>query len=403
MKTKQKILLTEGSSLSSRETLTALRHCGYQIDILSCARFPLSAFSRWRHKVIRTVNANDHPRAYLEHMAKLVKAEKYCAVLPTHEQARLIAEAKILLPGSIPAAVAPAGAFAQTQSKMEFARLLDVLGIPQPAWQPVVAGQSIRLPFPFWVKSEYGTAGQSVYKVSNTRQLTAAMASLPFTAGTLLLAQANAEGQYGQVQALFDEGKMVAVHTSVQTGTGVGNSAAARQSVNFPATRRHIQMVGEYLCWQGPITIDFIHRGGQPLYIECNPRMVEPANAERAGVNFPHLLVQLTTGAHFGGPPQVGAPGVNTHSLQALLLGCAAQTGTRRAVLQTMLHFAFGKNSAEVLTPLWQDFPSIIPLAVVFTALLISPRNAGKFAHSAIKAYAVLPKTIEKLRNQAAR
>lgn len=397
----QKILLTEGSSLTSRETLTALRNCGYKIDILSSVRFPMSAFSRWRHRIIRTVNINQEPHVWLEHVAALVEKEKYAAVLPTHEEAWLIAEGRGLLPPDFPVAVASAKAFARTQSKLSFAELLDELGIPQPAWRPVVEGHDITLPFPLWVKAAYGTAGRSVQKVQNKAGLTEAVNWFSALEHNCLMVQENIKGQYGQVQAIFDQGRMVAVHTTVQTGTGVGNSAAARKSVDFPQTRLHMQRIGEHLHWHGPITIDFIHTNGNPLYIECNPRMIEPGNAEVVGVNFPDLLVNLAQGKPLGESLRIGMENIHTHSLQALLLGAAEQYGTRRELLHTMCHYGFQKDNTEVLTPILRDLPSIIPFVVVLAALLFSPRNVSKIAAATVNSYSVLPETIRRIYSEA--
>ena len=73
------------------------------------------------------------------------------------------------------------------------------------------------------------------------------------------MAQQPARGRYGQVQALFDHGRLVAVHTSVQTGTGIGGSAAARLSVDHPVARRDVALLGDALGWHGGLTLDYMH------------------------------------------------------------------------------------------------------------------------------------------------
>src|SRR5262249_56827394 len=101
------------------------------------------------------------------------------------------------------------------------------------------------------------------------------------------IAQARAPGQYGQVQALFDHGRLVAAHTSVQAGRGIGGSAAARLSVDHPSARFWAAAVGEKLGWHGGLTMDYFHQDGEPVFIECNPRTVEPGNAAANGGNPP--------------------------------------------------------------------------------------------------------------------
>lgn len=397
---REKILLTEGSSLTARETLTALASCGYEVHVLTCARLPLCLFSRWRSKIVRTVDANEQPLAYLRHVACLVEDEDYAAVLPTHEQAWLLAEGASLLPAEAPVAVASAEAFRRAQSKVRFAELLDELGLPQPAWR-LLDEEGGHLPFPYWVKAEFGTAGRSTRRVADEAQMRAAAAELS-SGGGRLMAQEEAPGSYGQVAGLFDHGRLAAVHTTVQAGVGAGNSAAARRSVDFPETRRHIEAVGERLRWHGPLTLDFLHVDGHPRYLECNPRMVEPGNAAVAGVNFPALLVELSSKGRLNDGLRVGAAGVETRSLQALLLGAAESSGTRRAVLRTLGRYVGGKGGAEVLTPVRADPPSLVPIAVVLARLLADPRSVAGIAAGAVRDYSVRPDAIDKLRRAVA-
>ncbi|MGO8883444.1 MAG: hypothetical protein ACLPUO_28905 [Streptosporangiaceae bacterium] len=103
-------------------------------------------------------------------------------------------------------------------------------------------------------------------------------------------------GQYGQVQALFDRGRLIAAHTSVQTGAGIGGSAAAGLSVDHPRARYWAAAVGEALRWHGGLTLGYFHTGGEPVFIECNPRTVEPASAAASGVSLPMLSIALAAG-----------------------------------------------------------------------------------------------------------
>lgn len=395
-----RVLLTEGSSLTSRETLTALRSCGLDVDVLSCASLPLARFIRWRGRLLRVPNANADPLAYLEQLVSLVDEGGYIAVLPTHEQAWLLAEGRRagLVPDRVPLALASAEAFARVQGKIAFAELLDELDVPQPTWRSVAAGDATLpdLPLPFWVKADFGTAGRSTRRVHDAETFRRAVAALS-ASGARLMAQAEAPGTYGQVAGLFDRGRLVASHTTVQTGVGAGNSAAARLSVDFPLARKHLALVGERIGWHGPLTLDFMHVTGHPRYLECNPRMIEPGNAERAGVNFPALLTELSRGAAFDGPPLVGAPGVHTRSRQALLLGAAERSGTRRAVFEALVRPAPG---IEVLTPVRADPPSIVPLAAVAARLLANPRSVAAIAADAVGAYSVEPAAIERIRSE---
>ena len=220
----------------------------------------------------------------------------------------------------------------------------------------------------------------------------------------LVMARQPANGQYGQVQGLFDRGRLVAVHTSVQVGIGIGPSAAARLSVDHPQPRRDIATLGEALAWHGGLTLDYVHQHGAPSYIECNPRTIEPGNATASGVNIPDLQVRLTIGEELAPPPRVGTPGVHTHGTIALLLGAAAYGCSRRAVMteigRAIAHRAYYHASAEQLTPIRRDPPSVAALAFVTARALSSPPQAIAVARKAVARYAITPTAIDAVANE---
>lgn len=198
---------------------------------------------------------------------------------------------------------------------------------------------------------------------------------------------------------MFDHGRLVAVHTSVQVGIGIGSSAAARLSVDHPKPRRDIAVLGEALAWHGGLTLDDLHQHGVPSYIECNPRTIEPANAAVSGVNIPELQVRITMDEQPPSQPRVGIPGVRTHGTIALVLGAAAYGSSRRAVMtelgRAITHRGHYRASAEQLTPILRDPPSAIALAFVTVRALASPQKATRVARKAVARYSITPRTID--------
>jgi hypothetical protein len=398
-----RVLLTEGSSLTSREIVTCLGSAGYHLEVVDPDPFCISRFSRWVHRVHRCPSGATDPVGYLDRLTAVVAERSIDVVLPTHEQAWLLAVGRSRLPENLAVAVATAEAFDRVQSKIEFARLLDELGAPQPRWRPVEDEHDVAdLGFPFWLKAPFSTAGQGVRHVTDERTRDAALAELS-SRHDVLMAQEHASGRYGQVQALFDHGRLVAVHTSVQVGTGMGGSAAARLGVDHPEARHHAETVGGALAWHGGLTLDYLHEGGSPCFIECNPRTVEPANATASGVNIPDLQVQLSAGRSLPPSTQVGRPGTRTHSTLALLLGVADRTGSRRSVQSelrdALTHRRQYESSTEELTPILRDPPSLVPLMVVAAQLLASPRRAERISRHTVATYSIGPDAIAKVRN----
>ena len=396
-----RVLLSEGSSLTAREVLTCLGAVGYHLEALDPDRLCIARFSRWMRKVHPCPRPGADPVGYLDALKQVLLERRIDVVLPTHEQAWLFAAGAPLLSGG-PVAVADVASFDRVQSKVEFARLLDELGLPQPRWRLVNdRGDLEGLQFPYWLKSAFSTAGRGVRLVTDERSRADAERELLDPMDSPGMAQEPARGQYAQVQGLFDHGRLVAAHTSVQTGTGIGPSAAARLSVDHPTPRRQIAILGEALSWHGGLTLDYLHEQGEPSYIECNPRTVEPGNAAASGLNLPELQVRLTTGERFPSPPQTGRAGVRTHSTIALVLGAAAYGGTRRAVgaelTRAITRRGCYRASAEQLTPVLRDPPSAAAAAFIICQALASPRGATEVASKAVSRYSITPNAIEAL------
>jgi hypothetical protein len=397
-----RVLLSEGSSLTAREVLTCLGPAGYHVEALDPDPLCLARFSRWTRKVHRCPTAGTDPLGYLEIVKRVVTERRIDVLLPTHEQAWLLAAAGGLRAG-IPLAIADAASFERVQSKIEFARLLDELGLSQPRWHVVHDHSELEhLPFPYWLKSAFSTAGGGVRLVADEHGRASAARHLLEGAIGSVMAQEPATGQYGQVQGLFDRGRLIAVHTSVQTGTGIGPSAAARVSVDHAIPRRDIAALGEALVWHGGLTLDYMHQQGDPSYIECNPRTVEPGNAAASGVNLPELQLRLTIGERFPSPTMTGRAGVRTHGTIALLLGSAAYVGTRRAVIVELARAVARRGcyraSVEQLTPVLRDPPSAAALAFVIAQALASPHNATEVARRAVARYSISPRAFETLK-----
>ncbi|MHB8185722.1 MAG: hypothetical protein ACYDDU_06465 [Dermatophilaceae bacterium] len=132
------VLLTESASLTARETLTVLGMRGVRADVLATHALSIGQFSRWRRRSIPAPLPSRDPLGYLAVVRRLITSGDYEAVLATHEQAWLFAAGRSLLPQDAPIAVASIEAFDRVQGKVDFAKLLDELHVPQAG---VVAGR----------------------------------------------------------------------------------------------------------------------------------------------------------------------------------------------------------------------------------------------------------------------
>lgn len=406
-----RVLLSEASSLTAREFITVLGHHHVNVEAVSWVNLPIGRFSKWCSAIHRVPAPNEDPRNYLTAIDRLCETGRFDAVLATHEQAWLFAAGRRFLPHARLAVAEPA-AFDTVMSKLAFANTMDNLGLPQPAWRPVYAESDVdALGYPVWVKAAFSTAGRGVRKANNHAEAASIWHNFVVAAGGNagggVMIQAPAAGAYAQIQAVFDHGQMLAAATSKLVATGVGGSAAARCSINHPQAVDALNMLGRHLTWHGGITLDYFHVDGSPQFVECNPRTVEPGNADAAGVDLPGLTIALATGRGSGlrlsGHPQLTMPGIVTRSTMAMALGAAEQRRTRRAVLSTLTgalaHRPPLHDSTEVLTPIVSDPPSAIPAAIAVGRVLTNPASVTKLAGHTVNDYAIVPRTIERIRS----
>lgn len=394
---RRRVLLSESSSLTAREFVTVLGESGIEIGLLSWTRLPIARFSRWHRRVHEVPSPAKDPVGYLKAVAEIMDSGTYDALLPTHEQAWLFAAGQNYLAcDQLP--VSDLEAFTQVQSKIRFAQMLDQLNLPQPEWQVVASEKDLGVfGFPVWVKAAFSTAGRGVRKVNNIDQARAVWAEL--TPKGQVMIQKTAPGRYAQVQGIFSRGRLVGVAASELLATGVGGSAAARLSVEHPQAVSALRILGSHLRWHGGIELDYFHVDGEPLFIECNPRTVEPGNAFKAGVNLPRLLTAVAMGGHLPSRELRAAAGVKTRSTMAMALGAAEVSRSRRAIA-TRVSAAILKrpplqHSTEVLTPVVRDPASLIPFVYSVGSVLINPQQVDRLAAGTVQDYSITNDQIE--------
>ena len=184
-------MLSEASSLTAREHLSVLGPSGIRVDVASSSPLAIARFSRWRNRVVHVPRSANDPKGYLAAIAAALRQGRYDALLPTHEQAWLFAAGRHLLPVDAPLAVSDIEAFDQIQSKLACCRLLDALGLPQPAWSVLGSADDARqAELPCWLKASFSTAGRGVRYVTSPGQ--AARAYDELAAGGQVLARSQA-------------------------------------------------------------------------------------------------------------------------------------------------------------------------------------------------------------------
>ncbi|HLG81561.1 MAG TPA: hypothetical protein VKY22_11130 [Bradyrhizobium sp.] len=400
------ILLSEGSSLSARETITALGLAGHRVDIMSSDLLCLGRFSRFVDRVHRSPASGADPDGYLAAALDVVQRRAIDAVLPVHEQAYLFAAARKQLPDRLGIAVADFAAFEQVQSKASLAELLTRLEVPQPATAVVRSAAEFAAdrPLPFFVKAAFGTASTGVWRVGDERQRDALLSRLDqqgaFAEG--LLVQAAVTGALERTQAVFDRGRLIACHIYRQLAEGPGGGDVLKLSVVSKDVYDVVERIGGALDWHGALSFDYIRdaTAGVPRFIDANPRLVEPVNAWFSGVDLAGALLKISLGETPKRQAE-GSAGVVTRLGLMGLSEAAKRRYRRRDVLEEIARLMTSsgryRGSREELVPLWTDPCCAIPWAVVISRLLIDPHAVASLSRSTVDAYSLTPQAIHRL------
>jgi len=379
-----RVLLSEGSSTSAREAITILGLAGHMVEVCDPSAHCLGRFSRFVRKFHRCPGLRDDPAAYLAFVERLLGEREFDVLLPIHEQGFLFARVRERIEARVGLALPDFESYRTAHSKAGFSRLLDELGLPQPATRIVKSAGELRdaVRFPCVVKMSIGTASRGIWFVRDAAELTQALHELDASdafAGEVLV-QDLVAGATEKAQAIFCRGSLVGFHAYKQIAAGAGGGEAIKQSVHRPRVRAHVATIGQRLGWHGALSVDYILADEAPLFIDCNPRLVEPMSAYLAGLDLVDLLLRVSRG-ETPEPALEGRAGLTTHLAMQALLGCAARGGTRRDIFRECFRVAAGRgpyaNSVEELTPVRRDWISAVPLAMIAVSLLVRPNLAA--------------------------
>lgn len=403
-----RVLISEGSSLSARQTVTALGMAGYHVGVCDPNPRCLARYSRFATQYYRSPVAGREPEKYFDFVAGVLRRDHWEVLLPTHEQAFLFSRERSKIPDTAAIALAEFLSFVQVQGKSALTRTLARLEIPQPSAHIVRTRTELLAEscFPFYLKADYGTASTNVWRIRDDAELQTRVAEL--TASGLIdgvrefVVQDPVEGPQERVQAVFDRGKLAAWHGYRQTVAGPGGGDIAKLQVDRPAVRQHVEKLGEALNWSGALSLDYIVREEDetPFFIDANPRLVEPMNAVFAGVNLADVLVRVSLGEE---PKceKASRTGVRTHMLLMALLGAAEKRKSRLGVLAELARVLTGRgvyqDSREELLPVGIDSKCLVPLANVVARLLLKPASAASIRESTIAAYSLSPSVAAKV------
>jgi predicted ATP-grasp superfamily ATP-dependent carboligase len=388
--------MSEGSSTSAREAMTILGLAGHHVAVCDPSLWCLARYSRFVRKFHRCPGLRTDPTGFLRYVENLLAAQHFDVLLPTHEQGFLFARVAKRFKNRVGLALPEFANYRAVHSKAGFSRLLGRLGLPQPPTRIVRSDDELRdgVRFPSVLKTSVGTASRGIWFLRDEGDLNFALYELASGGGFAdeVLVQDLVTGTTEKAQSVFCRGELIGFHAYRQVTAGIGGGEAIKESVSRPLVRGFVERIGRHLDWHGALSVDYIMPldSATPLLIDCNPRLVEPFNAYRAGTNLVEILLRVSLGETPLVMPQSRA-GVRTHLAMQALLGVASREGTRRDIIREGWRLKKGsgpyEGSTEELTPVRLDWPSAVPLAMTAAMLLASPKLAHQLARGGFGAH----------------
>jgi len=394
-----RILLSEGSGLTSRQVAGQLGSTGHEVEILSSSRICLTRFTRHVRAVHDVPRFGRDPFGWLAAAERIAEQRKADLLFPTQEQVTVLsARRKHLRVATI---VPDFASLMRVQDKISAFHTLKAIGAPQPQTFVISNADDLRdvATYPLFVKRPVSTASSGVRRAANAQQLEAAARELGLGQSELIV-QSQASGPLAMVQAVADSGRLVAYHACLRLREGVGGGASLKESIALPGLSDMLARLVAALGWHGALSMDLIVTDGGPVIIDVNPRLVEPANALAAGVDLVGAMLDAAGEAPAQQRPPGGA-GVRTRQTLLAILGAAEQHGRRGSILREAFDAIFARGdyagSLEELTPVAGDPVAAIPVVAALVASLIRPTLWRKFHAGAVGPYAVTPEAWRKI------
>jgi predicted ATP-grasp superfamily ATP-dependent carboligase len=388
-----RILLTEGSGLTSRQVATRLGLSGHHVEVLSSTPVCLSRFTRHVRTIHPVPAFGRAPLDWLKAADEIVRRRKIDLLFPTQEQVTVLAAGRDAL--SCATLVPEFRSLLQVQDKISAYKTLAAAGIPQPPTILIQRAEDLSRVerFPVFVKRPVSTASSGVRRAKNQSELKDAANALGIGEQDLIVQQ-QSTGPLAMVQAVAENGRLIAHHANLRVQEGVGGGAAIKESVTIPMLPDHLQTLVAHLSWHGPVSFDVILADDGPVVIDVNPRLVEPMNAYLAGVDLVEAMLSLAS-RRTAAPQPAGRSGVRSHQLLLAVLGAAQQQASRYAVVKELLcalrHTGPYAGSVEELTPIRSDLTSAVPVLAAVLATLTWPAAWKLFHSSAVGSYALTP------------
>jgi len=399
---KMQILLSDASSLTSRQVATILSRQGHTVHVLSTSAIPLTRFTRHVYKVHRVPPFGPDPYLWLGGALQVLRNYTFDFLLCTQEQVAIIsAEAESIRDLGVRFAVPDFNGLKKVMDKISAYDTLSAAGLQQPesiVVKSVADLYACSYLLPAYIKTPIGTASSGVQFIATDIDLRSVAKRYgdvgSFDGNGQLLVQKAVQGPLLMISGVFSHGHLVAWHACLRVKEGMGGGASKKSSLPLPEIGEHLAKLGGFLKWHGAISMDGILKDNEVIYIDVNPRIVEPVNALNSGVDLVDTLLRVSATGTDSAPEALpaGKVGIKTHQLVLAILkaGIDGRMAVAKEVYLAILGQDSYQGSVEELTPCQGDILSFILIcSLVLIVTVGGSIIAGKLSQNAVSSYAL--------------
>ena len=309
------VVVTCGEQRSALALTRSLGRAGYRVIVCSSHRSPLAASSRHATSVTRVPDSSGDPEGFVAAVARLTESSGAGMLIPMTDSActAIIRHRDVL--GAVRIPLPPSEAYLAISDKRSLFERARALGLRTPAQQLVPSAEGTAgleldtLRFPIVLKPSRSVATTDegrllkvgVTHAASESQLRGLLTAYPPEAYPILLQQRVIGPGVGQF-FLVDEGQPIAefAHKRLREKPPSGGVSVYRESIPIDRALadQSMALLRSY-GWQGVAMVEYKldSTTGDAYLMEVNGRFWGSLQlAIDAGVDFPRLLVDLTSG-----------------------------------------------------------------------------------------------------------
>lgn len=309
-----RVLVTNAHSRMAYAAVGSLGSRGHTVFAADCTPAPMAACSRFASGHDRYPSPYREPEAFISALGQIIERRGIELVLPIYDETFIIAKYRDRLPEGVIIPVESWEKIARLHHKDSLMRLAGELGVRAPRTFMVGGGLTLsdiarRLEFPVVLKPVRGAGAFGVAYASSPEEMERLYHSFDRERhANELMIQEYVPGQVCCQALLCQAGEVRArfAYRQLREYPLSGGTATWRESIRMPEMEEALGAILRALAWNGLCQADFIvsSRDGLPYLTDCNPRFWGSLKqAIASGVDFPHLLLQMATGAGWAAPP----------------------------------------------------------------------------------------------------